>query len=87
MFYQHVADELNIGDGPPPRTMRIFDPLPGDIQEQARWGRLLSDPDWGAPVPPSTIPRRILYIDIDIDIANDRERSFPGRGKSTTYGS
>ena len=28
--------------------MRTFGPLPRGIQEQARWGRLLSGPDWGA---------------------------------------
>ncbi len=48
LFYQRLLGELAIGNSSPLRTMRLFDPLPRDIQEQARWGRLLNDPDWGA---------------------------------------
>ena len=44
--------------------MRIFDPLPRDIQEQARWGRLLNDPDWGAPPPATGTAKAIPFIDI-----------------------
>lgn len=63
LFYEHLAAELGISDGLPLRTMRVFDPLPSDIQAQARWGRVLSDPAWGGP-PPDAVPRRILYYDI-----------------------
>jgi hypothetical protein len=57
LFYQHLLAELAIDSASPLRTMRIFDALPRDIQEQARWGRLLSDSDWGAPPPAAAIPR------------------------------
>ena len=51
--------------------MRIFDPLPGDVQEQARWERILSDPEWGAP-PAATAARKTIPF---IDITDDYERS------------
>jgi hypothetical protein len=63
LFYQRLLAELAI-DGTPLRTMRTFDPLPRDIQEQARWGRLLSDPDWGAPPPATATAKVIPFIDI-----------------------
>jgi len=65
LFYQHIATRLNIDDGRPLRTMRVFDPLPRDIQEQARWGRILSDADWGAPPPAEDLPKAVAFIDID----------------------
>jgi hypothetical protein len=77
LFYQHLVTQLDISDGQPPRTMRVFDPLPRDIQEQARWGRLLSDPEWGAPPPPAVIPRKILYIDITDDYEKSISRLLP----------
>ncbi len=54
--------------------MRTFDPLPRDIQEQARWGRLLNDPDWGTTPPPATVPCKIPFI----DITDHYERSVRG---------
>jgi hypothetical protein len=72
LFYQRLLAELKLDDEIRLRTMRIFDPLPRDIQEQARWGRLLSDPDWGAPPPVGVAPRRIAFI----DITDDYERSL-----------
>ena len=39
--------------------MRIFEPLPCDIQEQARWGYILSDPEWGAPPTATAVPKMI----------------------------
>jgi len=54
--------------------MRVFDLLPRDIQEQARWGRLLSDSDWGAPPPPAATSRMIPFI----DITDDYEKSVAG---------
>ena len=71
-FYQRLLAELAIEDGTPLRTMRIFDPLPRDIQEQVRWGRLLNDPDWGAPPPAAAIPQTVPFI----DITDDYERSI-----------
>jgi hypothetical protein len=47
LFYQRLLAELGVDNGTYMRTMRIFDPLPDDIQEQARWGRILSAPGWG----------------------------------------
>ena len=72
LFYQHLLAQLAIENTPPLRTMRIFKPLPGDIQEQARWGRLLNDPEWGAPPPATAIPKTIPFI----DITDDYERSI-----------
>lgn len=71
IFYQRLLTELAIDNGTPPRTMRIFDPLPADIQEQARWSRLLSDPEWGAPPPATAVSKKIPFI----DISDDYERS------------
>jgi hypothetical protein len=45
---------------------------PRDIQEQARWGRLLNDPDWGAP-PPATASAKVIPC---INITDDYERSI-----------
>jgi hypothetical protein len=59
LFYKRLLTELAIDDASALRTMRIFNPLPQDVQEQARWGRLLTDPEWGAP-PPAAIPKVIL---------------------------
>jgi hypothetical protein len=74
LFYQHSLAELAIDDASPLQTIRIFDPLPRDIQEQARWERLLSDPDWGAPPPAVAIPRTIPFV----DITDDYQRSICG---------
>jgi hypothetical protein len=71
LFYQRLLAELAINAASPLRTMRTFDPLPRDIQEQARWGRILSDPEWGAP-PATAIPQTIPFI----DITDDYERSL-----------
>jgi hypothetical protein len=71
LFYQRLLSELAVDNGAQLRTMRIFDPLPGDIQEQARWGRILSDPEWGAPPAATAVPKTIPFI----DITDDYERS------------
>jgi TniQ len=67
LFYQRIFTVLGLGDGATLRSMRIFDPLPRDIQEQARWGRLLSDSEWGSPPPAVTTSRMIPFIDITDD--------------------
>jgi hypothetical protein len=72
LLYQCLLAELAINAVSPLRTMRTFDPLPRDIQEQARWGRILSDPEWGAPPPATAIPHTIPFI----DITDDYERSL-----------
>lgn len=72
LFYQRLLTELALDDTSALRTMRIFAPLPNDIQEQARWGRILSDPEWGAPPPTSVIPEMVPFI----DITDDYERSI-----------
>lgn len=71
LFYQRLLAELAVDNETQLRSMRIFDPLPGDIQEQARWGRILSDPEWGAP-PAATAARKTIPF---IDITDDYERS------------
>lgn len=67
LFYRHILAVLGLGDGAALRSMRVFDPLPRDIQEQARWGRLLSDPEWGSPPPAVSTSRMIRFIDITDD--------------------
>jgi hypothetical protein len=71
LFYQRLLAELAVDNGTQLRTMRIFDPLPRDIQEQARWGRILSDPEWAAPPAATAVPKPIPFI----DITDDHERS------------
>lgn len=67
LFYLHILTVLGLGGGTTLRSMRVFDPLPRDIQEQARWGRLLSDPEWGSPPPAVATSRMIRFIDITSD--------------------
>jgi hypothetical protein len=78
VFYQRLLTGLGVGDGRPARTVQDFAPLPGDIQEQARWGRLLCDPEWGAPPPAGAIPRQVPFIDITADYENSLRRGLPG---------
>jgi hypothetical protein len=78
VFYQRLLTGLGVGDGRQARTVQDFAPLPGDIQEQARWGRLLCDPEWGAPPPAGAIPRQIPFIDITADYENSLRRGLPG---------
>ena len=72
LFYRHVLAVLCLGGGATLRSMRVFDPLPRDIQEQARWGRLLSDSEWGSPPPVTAAFRMIRFI----DITDDYEKSI-----------
>jgi TniQ len=74
LFYQRLLAELAVDNGTRLRTMRIFDPLPGDIQEQARWGRIMSDHEWGAPPPPTAVPKMIPFIDITDEYEGVRPR-------------
>jgi hypothetical protein len=64
LFYEHLLSELAIEDRRLLQTIRNFDPLSGDIQEQARWGRLLSDLEWGLPPPAFVAPLKVPFIDI-----------------------
>lgn len=66
LFYQHMLTVLGVDDDWRLRdpSIRNFGTLPKDIREQASWGRLLSDPEWGWPLPQSGIPRKIPFIDI-----------------------
>ena len=53
-------------------SIRGFGSLPHDVREQASWGRLLSDPGWGSPLPlRGAPPRKVPFI----DIADSQERS------------
>jgi hypothetical protein len=65
LFYQHLLSVLAAGEGrrgvP---SIHNFDPLPDAIREQASWGRLLSDPEWGSLIVPHQGPRKIPFIDI-----------------------
>lgn len=65
LFYQHMLAVLGVDDWTRGTvSIRGFGSLPDDIREQARWGRLLSDPEWGWPLPQAGIPRKIPFIDI-----------------------
>jgi hypothetical protein len=70
LFYQHILAELGLDDERTSRTlsMKHFGPLADDIHDQAKWGRLLTDEDFGAPYPAGVGPRRIPYIDITDDV-------------------
>jgi hypothetical protein len=74
LFYLRLLSELRIDNQTQLRSMRTFDPLPSDIQEQARWGRILSDPEWGAPPSATAVRKTIPFI----DITDDYERSMVG---------
>lgn len=67
LFYHRLLTELAVKNATQLRSMRIFDPLPGDIQEQAQWGRILSDPEWGAPPAATAVRKTIPFIDITED--------------------
>ena len=72
LFYQHMLAALGVDDWTRrTASIRGFGSLPDDIREQASWGRLLSDPEWGSLLPPSGTPRKIPFI----DITDDYERS------------
>lgn len=73
LFYQHILTVLGVKDVWKRRilSIRSFGSLPKDIREQASLGRILSDPEWGWPLPESGGPRMIPYI----DITNGDERS------------
>jgi TniQ len=71
-FYLRLLAELGVDNETQLRSMRTFDPLPADIQEQARWGRILSDPEWGAP-PAAMATRKTIPF---IDITDDYDRSI-----------
>jgi hypothetical protein len=66
LFYQHMLAVLGVDYDWTRRTasIRRFGTLPGDIREQAGWGRLLSDPEWGSPIPSHGTPSKIPFIDI-----------------------
>jgi hypothetical protein len=71
-FYQHLLTALGIDDvRDDVPSIRNFDPLPDAIREQASWGRLLSDPDWGTLIVSRKVPRMIPFI----DITDEYERS------------
>jgi TniQ len=64
LFYQHMLTVLGVDDWTRrTASIRGFGSLPDDIREQAGWGRILSDPEWGTLPPPGT-PRKIPFIDI-----------------------
>jgi hypothetical protein len=93
LFYQHLLSVLAVGNGrddiPP---IRNFDPLPDAIREQASWGRLLNDPEWGSPVLPGDGRRKIPFIDITdaYEHAARLRQSLPGAdltSRSTVVGS
>jgi TniQ len=73
LVYQHLLSVLGasrtVGRVP---SVRNFDPLPQEIREQASWGGLLSDPEWGSPIESREGPRKIPFI----DITDAYERSY-----------
>ena len=82
LFYQHILTVLGVDDERAHRTvsMKHFGSLADDIYDQARWGRLLTDEDYGTPYPAGVGPHRIPYIDITDDAWLGRfELDPPGR--------
>jgi hypothetical protein len=68
LFYQHLLIVLGASDaGGRVPSIRNFDPLPQEIREQASWGRLLSDHEWGSPIESREGPQKIPFIDITGD--------------------
>lgn len=69
LFYQHILTVLGLDDERtrPGLSMTDFGPLADEIHDQARWGRILTNEDYGAPYPDGVGPRRIPYIDITDD--------------------
>ena len=65
LFYQHLLTILGTSsaEGHVP-SIRNFAPLPDAIREQASWGRLMSDPEWGSLISSPGRPRKIPFIDI-----------------------
>lgn len=64
LFYQHMLTVLGVDDWTRrTASIRGFGSLPDDIREQAGWGRILSDPEWGT-LPPPRPPRKIPFFDI-----------------------
>jgi hypothetical protein len=66
LFYHHLLVAVGDRPGDVP-SIRNFDPLPDAIREQASWGRLLSDPEWGSPILSSERGCQISFIDITAD--------------------
>ena len=65
LFYQHLPTVLGAsGAGGRVPSVRNFDPLPQEKREQASWGRLLSDREWGSPIESREGPRKIPFFDI-----------------------
>jgi hypothetical protein len=70
-FYQRLLTVLAVdGARDYVPSIRNFDPLPDAIREQASWGRLLSDPEWGNYIDDSREgPRLIPFIDYERSVA------------------
>jgi hypothetical protein len=66
LFYQRLLQAVGDRQGNV-RSIHNFDPLPDAIREQARWARLLSDPEWGSPALSLDASRKIPFIDITAD--------------------
>jgi hypothetical protein len=65
LFYQHMLAVLSVDDWTRrTASIRGFGSLPEEIRKQASWGRLLSDPEWGSPLPSHGTPRKVPFIDI-----------------------
>lgn len=72
LFYQHLLTVLGASSaGGRVPSIRQLQSSPQEIREQASWGRLLSDPEWGSPTERREGPRKIPFI----DITGDYERS------------
>jgi hypothetical protein len=70
-FYQHLLTVLGVdGARDYVPSIRNFDPLPDAIREQASWGRLLSDAEWGDYAHDSRAGQRLIPF-IDIETTND----------------
>jgi hypothetical protein len=85
-FYQRLLTELGVGEGRPLRSVRDFAPLPGDIQDQARWGRLLNSLDWGTPVPVTDSPQPVPFYDLTDEYDQSVKKLLVTAGRNVPLG-
>jgi hypothetical protein len=85
-FYQRLLTELGVGERRPLRSVRDFAPLPGDIQEQARWGRLLNSLDWGTPAPMADSPRPVPFFDLTDEYDKSVQKLLVTAGRNVPLG-
>ncbi len=85
-FYQRLLTELGVQERWPLRSVRDFAPLPGDIQDQARWGRLLNSLEWGDPPPLTASPRHVPFFDLTDEYEKSVQKLLVTAGREVPVG-